>query len=196
MAGMTRLHVDIRKVLKHWLPLAIAITLLCGLVYVSLQQEVRLSVNDPQIGMAEDLAAALSHGSSEQSLLSAQTVDIASSVSPFVVVYDSSGRSVASTGLLDGQAPSLPTGVFTYTAKAGEDRFTWQPRHDVRQAAVLVAYHGAQPGFVLAARSLRESEKRTDLIGVHAGIAWLITLAVTLGAVVVLTPARRGVNEP
>jgi hypothetical protein len=51
------------KVLKQWLPLAIAITLLCGLVYVAVQQEVRLSANDPQIGMAEDLAAALSHGS-------------------------------------------------------------------------------------------------------------------------------------
>ena len=187
---MDRPHVDIRKVLKQWLPLAIAITLLCGLVYAAVQQEVRLSANDPQIGMAEDLAAALSHGSNAQALLSAETVDIASSVSPFVVVYDSSERPVASTGLLDGRAPSLPTGVFTYTVKAGDDRFTWQPRHGVRQAAVLVAYHGTEPGFVLAARSLREPEKIIDLLGLHTGIAWLITLLVTLGAILVLTPLR------
>ncbi len=56
---MNRPHVDIRKVLKQWLPLAIAITLLCGLVHVAVQQEVRLSANDPQIGMAEDLAAVI-----------------------------------------------------------------------------------------------------------------------------------------
>jgi len=55
---MNRPRVDIRKVLKQWLPLAIVIKLLCGLVYVAVQQEVRLSANDPQIGMAEDLAAA------------------------------------------------------------------------------------------------------------------------------------------
>jgi hypothetical protein len=186
---MARPGVDIRDILKHWLPLALAITLMCGLVYLAVQQEIRLSANDPQIGMAEDLATALSHGSSPQGLLSARKVDIATSASAFVVAYDSAQKPVASTGLLDGQAPLLPEGVFGYTARTGEDRFTWQPRRGVRQAAVLVAYQGTQPGFVLAARSLREPEKRIDLLTLQVGAAWLVTLVVTLAAVIVLLAA-------
>lgn len=186
--SVAREGIDIRRVIRQWLPIAIAVTLLCGLLYTAVQQEIRLSANDPQIGMAEDIAAALSRGAATQGQLPAQTVDIATSVSAFVVVYDSAGQPIASTGLLDGQAPLLPHGVFAYTAKTGEDRFTWQPRHAVRQAAVLVAYQGAKPGFVLAARSLREPEKRVDLLTLQVGVAWLITL-MALAIVIVLMAA-------
>lgn len=181
-----RTSIDVRRVLIHWVPLAVAVTLICGLVYVTVQQDIRLSANDPQIAMAEDIAAALSHGSTARELLSAQTIDIATSLSTFVVLYDSAGRPIASTGLLDGKEPELPPGVFPYTTKAGEDRFTWQPRPGVRHAAVLVAYPGTQPGFVLVAHSLREPEKRVDLLTLQVGVAWLVTLMATLAAVVAL----------
>ena len=44
-------------------------------------------------------------------------------------------------------------------ARRGEDRLTWQPEPGVRSATVVVHYQGAQAGFVMAGRSLREVGK-------------------------------------
>jgi hypothetical protein len=78
--------------------------------------------------------------------------------------------------MLDGAVPKPPAGVFDYTRVHGDDRVTWQPRPGVRIAAIVVHYGGAQPGFVLAGRSLRESERRTDQIGVVLLGLWVVTL--------------------
>jgi hypothetical protein len=55
---------------------------------------------------------------------------------------------------------------------------TWQPEPSVRIASVVVAYGGAQPGFVLAGRSLRESEVRVDRLTSLLAAGWLASLAV------------------
>ena len=44
------------RVLVSWLPLAVASTGMCLLVYATVQQNYRQSLNDPQIQMAEDAA--------------------------------------------------------------------------------------------------------------------------------------------
>ncbi len=49
----------ISEILKHWLPLALVIVAMSGLVYLAVQQALRLSANSPQVQMAEDAAAAL-----------------------------------------------------------------------------------------------------------------------------------------
>jgi hypothetical protein len=69
-----------------------------------------------------------------------------------------------------------------YVRTHGQDRVTWQPEPGVRIAAVVVRYQGAQPGFVLAGRSLREVEVREDNAELIAGVAWIFTLAATLVA--------------
>jgi hypothetical protein len=109
-------------------------------------------------------------------LISSPQVDIASSLAPYVVVFDDAGKAVTSSGLLHGQLPNLPAGVFDVTRKAGEDRLSWQPEPGVRSAAVVVHYQGAQAGFVMAGRSLREVENRIDTLGIMAGVAWAGTL--------------------
>jgi hypothetical protein len=58
-----------KNILRHWLPLAAVTTLLCGLVYLAVQQSLRQGANDPQIQMAEDAAAALVAGSTPESVL-------------------------------------------------------------------------------------------------------------------------------
>ena len=60
--------------LRSIIPLDMAVTLLAGLLYVSVQQVLRQDANDPQIGMAEDAAAALAAG---QALPETPPVDIA-----------------------------------------------------------------------------------------------------------------------
>jgi hypothetical protein len=170
----------LKNILKYWLPLAAAITLLCGLIYLAVQQSLRWGANDPQIQMAEDTAAALSAGGSPQSLLPAARVEISTSLAPFMVIYNDKGEPLVSSGLLHGTVPLLPPGVFDYTRQNNEDRVSWQPEPGVRIAAVVVAYGGAQPGFVLAGRSLREVEIRESQIEQVTGIAWLVTLLVSL----------------
>jgi hypothetical protein len=170
----------IKAILRRWLPLAAVTTLLCGLIYLVAQQSLRMGANDPQIQMAEDAANALSTGSTPQSVLPSGLVEISSSLAPFLVVYSDSGQPLASSGLLHGMPPDLPMGVFDYARQNGEDRISWQPEAGVRVAAVVVAYGGPQPGFVLAGRSLREVEIRETNIQNITGIAWLATLGLSL----------------
>jgi hypothetical protein len=167
-------------ILRHWLPLAVVTTLLCGLVYLVVQQSLRQGANDPQIQMAEDAAAALAAGGTPESMVPAGQVEISTSLAPFMVIYSDTGEPLASSGLLHGTIPLLPSGVFDYTRQNGEDRVSWQPESGVRIAAVVVAYGGAQPGFVLAGRSLREVEKRESQVEQITGIVWLVALAGSL----------------
>jgi hypothetical protein len=142
-----------------------------------------MGANDPQIQMAEDAAASLAAGGTPVSILPTSQLDISISLAPFLVVYSDTGEPLASSGLLNGAAPLLPAGIFDYTRQKGEDRVSWQPESGVRVAAVVVAYGGSQPGFVLAGRSLREVEIREGQIEQISGIAMLVTLAGSLFAV-------------
>ena len=170
----------IKNIIRYWLPLAAVTTLLSGLIYLAVQQSLRWGANDPQIQMAEDAAAALAAGGSLASVLPAGQVEISSSLAPFMVIFNARGEPLASSARLHGATPALPSGIFDYTRQKGEDRVTWQPESGVRIAAVVVAYGGAQPGFVLAGRSLREVEIRASQLEQITGIAWLVTLAVSL----------------
>jgi hypothetical protein len=174
----------VRIVLRRWLPTAVIITALCGLVYGSVQQVLREDANDPQIQMAEDAATALSQDAARESVLPAAHIDLAQSLAPFVIVFDEAGAPLASSAQLHGQVPTIPPGVFEYVRQHGEDRITWQPERGVRMAIVVVGYTGTQQGFVLTGRSLREVEKREGQALVEAGIAWIITLAGSLIMVV------------
>jgi hypothetical protein len=151
-----------QRILKQWLPLVVVVTALCGLVYVTVQQAFRHIANDPQIQMAEDAVQFLNNGVSAESVLPANQIDVALSGSPFIIIFDNAGSPLASSGLLHGKIPAILPGVFDFVRKNGEDRITWQPEPGVRLATVVINYSGDQPGFVLVARSLVETEKRVD----------------------------------
>jgi hypothetical protein len=172
-------------IFKNWLPIAVVVTALCGLVYVAVQQVLRQEANDPQIQIAEDAAAALAGGQTAQAVVPSNTIDVGQSLSPFVMVFDSTGKVIASSGQLHGQAPNLPAGVLDYVKQNGEDRLTWQPEAGVRIASVTVPYTGATSGYVLAGRSLREVEVRESQTEFYAGAVWVAALLGTLVAVAV-----------
>jgi hypothetical protein len=169
------------NIIKKWLPLTIAIAGLCGLVYVTVQQSLRMGANDPQIQIAEDTASALAGGASADSLVPSVKVDIASSLASFLMIYDNAGNILASSAMLHGKNPSIPQGVLEYTRQNGEDRVSWQPENDIRIAAVVVRHDN---GFVLAGRSLREVEKRISQVESLCGLAMLALWAVTFFVVV------------
>jgi hypothetical protein len=174
----------IKYILRQWIPLAIVVTAVCGLVYLAVQQGLRQTANDPQIQIAEDAAAALENGASVESVVPADKVAAERSLAPFVMVFDDRGEVLGSSALLHGRIPQLPMGVLDYVRAHGEDRVTWEPEAGVRIAAVIVRHEGAQPGFVLAGRSLREVEVREGNAELEAGAAWIVTLAASLAAVV------------
>jgi hypothetical protein len=118
----------------------------------------RQNADDPQIQLAEDTAAALARGQS----------------------------SAGGSGYLHERLPGLPAGIFSYARQHSVDRVTWQPEPGVRSAIVVVSYGGGQPGFVMAGRSLRDTERRADnLLGLTA-LGWLLTVAASLVVVAVV----------
>jgi hypothetical protein len=165
------------RIIMKWLPLAIIVAGLCGLVYLTVQQSLRMAANDPQIQMAEDAANILNGGASADSVIPATKVELANSLAPFIIVFDDFGKVLASSATLHGSVPVYPSGVLDYTRQHGEDRVTWQPENGVRMATVVVRYDN---GFVLAGRSLREVEIRESNIEKISGIAMLFIWAVTL----------------
>ncbi len=177
----------IRIVLKTWLPIAIGITILAGLIYLSVQQAYRMGANDPQIQIAEDGASALAAAEDPrqalQSIVPSGEVDIAQSLAPYVIVFDANGKALASNAVLRGEIPSLPEGVFDYTRQHGEDRISYQPEPGVRSAAVIVSVNGGRDGYVLAGRSLREVEKRVDQLIPITALFWAAAMAASLGLV-------------
>lgn len=147
--------------IKFWVPLATAILCITGLVYFTLQQTIRQSANEPGIQMSEDIANRLAKNPDLTFLTSMDHVEMSQSLSPFVMVFTPGGEVVASTALLDGGVPILPPGVLASTKSLGQNRITWQPRSGVRSAIVVTYY---PTGFVLVGRSLREVEKREDML--------------------------------
>ncbi len=155
---------------KYSLAAIFVIGVLCALIYVSIQHVLRMDANDPQIQISEDTAVMLSRGYTPDAVMPQTKVDIAMSLAPFMIVYDKDKMVLASSGILDGRTPSLPSGVLTYVSLHGEDRFTWQPRMGVRIAAVVTQYKN---GFVLIGRNLREVEKREDDLMKQVLIGWV-----------------------
>jgi len=164
---------------------AAAITIVVAFVHVTAQQTLRQGANDPQIQTAEDLAAALSGGDTIQSIgFASTTVDMAESLTPFIMVLDDAGNVIKSSGHLNGVPPVPPKGVLDYVRTKGEERVTWQPREDVRIAAVVVRVTGQNPGFVVAGRSLREVELRESMLVIQSIFAWLLLLIIPAAMVI------------
>jgi len=167
----------LRFTLKYWLPLAAALTAVFAFIYLSVQQDLRMGLNDPQIQMAEDAASNLNAGASVESVVPTNKVDIAESLAPFVIIFDDSGKVLASSATLHGVIPAYPAGVLDYVRQKGQDRVTWQPEAGVRMATVVEPY---KHGFVMAGRSLIEVEKRESQVESLSGTAMLCIWAATL----------------
>lgn len=70
--------------------MAVIVTGFSGLIYTAVQQDLRQSANDPQIQMAEDTATKLAAGQQVQNVVPAEKVDIATSLAPYIIVFDAS----------------------------------------------------------------------------------------------------------
>jgi hypothetical protein len=182
----------IRRVLLRSLPLAGLASAMCLLVYLAVQQAWRHGADDPQVQWARDIGASLWSGRAPDAVMPASAVDYGASLAPFVTIFNDAGAIVASSGTLHGARPALPAGVLDHVRQAGEERVTWQPAAGTRIAAVIVRYGGKPGGFVMAGRSLRESEERTATFGQLVWAAWGATMVGLIGLVAASEYGMRG----
>ena len=78
--------------LRYWFLLIIATSFISGLVYATVQQDLRQGANDPQIQIAEDVASALQNGRSTTNFNTVDKIDITKSLGTFLTIYDNSGK--------------------------------------------------------------------------------------------------------
>ncbi len=179
MLGLTKGQIS--GILKIWLPLAIVTTALSGLIYLVIQQDLRIGANDPQIQIAEDVARQISFGQSPLAFIPPIKVEISKSLANYIVIFDDKGKIIGSSAVLDGKQPTLPPGVLDKTKSVGETRFTWQPRTGVRSAVVIDYFKSpANNGYVMVGRSIREIENREDNLKLIVFLAWVITMSTSL----------------
>ena len=182
-----------RTIVARWLPAAGVALVLALLNAVAAQQLLRGSADEPQVQLARDTAGALAAGVEAQVALGSTPVDVATSLAPFMIVYDASGAVRLSTARLDGKTPELPGGVLADVAAQGEARFTWQPAPHARLAVVVVPIGDGTSGYVLVGRSLIEVEQRIThaqtLSALGAGGAALAAL-ILAGLGEILSPER------
>lgn len=179
------MQLDFSAVLRRWLPLAAIATVICLLVYATVQQSIRSGANDPQVQLAEDAVRALERGDPLGAAVPAGKVDIENSLGPFVIALDSTGQPLAGSGLYRGHLLTPPNGVLEFVRANGEERVTLQPAPGVRIASVVIRTTAKPVAFVLAGRSLREAERRERYTRIAAAVAWAIALAAALVLIVV-----------
>lgn len=170
------------RIILRAIAAAAAATIATMFVYAAVQQTYRSGANDPQVQLAQDAAAHLRAGAPVAAVLPRDTVDLTFSLAPFVIVYDTADRPLAGTGRLGGALPVPPSGVLALARQRGWHSVSWQPRRDVRIAAVLRGVDDQSGRVVLAGRSLREVEERESRLLVMAVLAWgalLVTSVVT-----------------
>ena len=140
--------------------------------YAAVQQAERQRADEPQIQMAEDAALAMSHGEDPQHVVPRSAIPADQSLAPFGVLLDDAGHLRGSSAPFTGAIPVPPTGVVDDVRRREERRFTWRPQPGLRLAAVIRKVSGGPGGYVVVARSLRETDARIRLVATLLGIVW------------------------
>jgi hypothetical protein len=166
---------------EGWLPLAVGLTMLTVLLHVSGYVIIRSLANDIQIQLVDDVARYLERGADTRMFNSQLPVPIESSRTAYVVLYDLNKTPISGFGLLHGELPRLPDGVFEHTKKVGEHRVTWEPERGLRQAVVLRYQEGVNPGYIMAGRSLSDTDARIRALGGFIALTWSLIMLATFG---------------
>jgi hypothetical protein len=164
------------KIILHLSAIAI-VTIILGLIYVTVQQSYRTGADDPQIQLAHDLGDRLEKG---RSISFDDTIDLEKSLAVFKETYNKDGQPIQSTGFLNNRAPKLPEGVFDLARQRGEHSVTWQPKPTVRMAMCIVRVDANPIAYLAVGRSLKQVEERESSLNTMVFIAWVLCICVVL----------------
>lgn len=183
--GAVCYHNNMHKLFAY-VSAAVILTILFGTVYLTEQRSLRMNANDSIIQLAQGAAAKLNAGASPSSL-TIGNVNMASSLAPFLIIYNTIGRVVAGSGYLHGSIPVIPFEVLAPTNTTRESLVTWQPAAGVRDATDTVA---ANHYYVLSGWSLREVESSQAKVFKLTLLGWLASLIVLLLTAFILYPRK------
>ncbi|MBA3828030.1 MAG: hypothetical protein H0X33_03755 [Taibaiella sp.] len=168
-----------------WLPLSAAITLSFAVLYLTLQQNIRMAANDLPYHEALDVRNSLVKGGTPQQVIAPyKQLNLSSSHSAFVIIADQQGT-VASSATLSGHAPLIPSDALQNAGENGINSITWQPANGIRNAIVILPYATAGGrGYVIAGQSLIEGEKRMTILStiIFTGLVLIsiVSLVITI----------------
>lgn len=138
------------------------------------------------------MAAKINVGQDPAKVIPTDNIEISKSVAPYLIVFDDNGKVLATNAKLNGQDPKIPQGVLDFTKANGQDRVSWQPAPDVRSAIIVTHFSNSKiSGSVVAGRSLREPEKRVEMLGAQVGLAYIVTMAATFFATLIFAETRK-----
>lgn len=165
--------------------LVLILTVIFGSIFTIGQQVLRGDSDYPQVEVIQQVEGIIKQGVPLDVIVnSEEAIDLESSMSLFVMIFDKDKNLVGSSAKIGGQSPTPSAENFDLAKSKGENRFTWQPEKGVRVAAVLKPV--GDNAYVLAGKSLKETDKRVKTLAVYTLIGWasaiilsvLLTLAI------------------
>jgi hypothetical protein len=182
---------DKYRTIAIFLVLLALVTVIFGAIFGTGHQIIRGDANDPQIEVTTQVADILSQGVPPEAILgNAEMVDMGTSNAVFVMIFDKDHQVVGSSAQLDGQTPTPPNEAFeaANNAGSGDHRFTWEPKEGVRIAAVLKKVD--DNNYVLAGRSLAETDARIQTLAYCTLIGWAIAVVFAVLLAFLLKPRQ------
>lgn len=169
-----------RPIFFYTVTIGLMLTVLGAVGTLRVRQMIRGGANQPQIEMAHFYASEIEGGAAPDDSIPPGYVDPERNLEPFIVFYDDEGKAVASTGYIDQSIPMPPPNIFEQVRREGSYSFTWQPRPDVRIAAVAERVTGSHSGMLLAGRSLRLTQRDERSLYDIAFVSWLILMTLLI----------------
>lgn len=172
-----------QRIFIFWISLMFVITFTCSLVYLAIQQSIRMGANEIPAQFTAETLIKLENGQSAESSVPAEKTDVLKSLNAFVMVYDKNKNLIGTSGITGSEKISYPKSALDYLEKNGESRVTWQPKSGLRFATVAIKYDN---GYIVAARSLLETENLIGIIGKLVIAAWLSCIAFSVFALCII----------
>lgn len=173
----------IKGVFIFWVIIMFLITFTCSLVFLVAQQSLRIGVNEAPMQLAVETSLKLQKDPSINNAITTEKVDGLKSLNTFVIVYDKNKNLIATSAINASSELSYPKSVLNNVQQNNESRITWQPQSGLRFATVAIKYNN---GYIVAARSLYETEKLIGIIGKLVLVAWLSCTAFSVFALGVI----------
>lgn len=174
---------------KHkfrWLFGALVLTAVFGTIYKVGQISLESTLYDPLTYEAVDKAWATAITAEKDGRLKApfsSQVDVEKTQSSFLTVYNKDKKVVGSSGVLDENTPQLPSEFLDNTNPFVRNYFSWEPKPGVHLAGVTVS--AGNYGYVLAGRSMSETDRHLDRLTKTVIVGWLASL-ILLGVSLVI----------
>jgi hypothetical protein len=166
-----------------FLPFAVCITLLSGLIYFSSQQVIRLSANEMPSLSVDTALARISIGQQLNTILPNIPIELSKPFGFFFSAYNEQKVLTIAQTTVRSAPVSVPSGVLDYAKSHGKDRVTWQPETGIR-LAIVVVYEPRTNTYLVAGRDLTDYEHRIETLGLQILLGWGITIIATFVAVI------------